>query len=271
MVPACAACPSRSNGEKAPSRLSLLYTSGYNDVRIGWRIASPSRSSRMGVSGRLAVVVAVVAALCSATASMAGERVTVFAAASLKNALDAVNAACDAEAGESGDASPMRRARRSPSRSRQARRPTSSSRPTSTGWTISSDKKLIKPETEVEPARQPHRAGRAGGFARRRSTIAPGLRPRRPARRRQARHGRRQGRAGRQIRQGGAGEARRLGVGRGQGRAGRERPRRAAAGVARRGAARHRLPDRRRGRARASRSSAPSRRTPTRRSSTRSR
>lgn len=40
-------------------------------------------------------------ALCLApTASLAGDTVTVFAAASLKNALDAVNAACEADVGE---------------------------------------------------------------------------------------------------------------------------------------------------------------------------
>ena len=79
-----------------------------------------------------------------------------------------------------------------------------------------------------------------------------------------------QGGAGRQIRQGGAGIARRLGLGRGQGGAGRECARRAEAGLDRRSAARHRLSDRRQRRARASRSSAPSRRIRTRRSSIRS-
>ena len=82
-----------------------------------------------------------------------------------------------------------------------------------------------------------------------RSTIEAGLRPRQGAGRRQARHGQRRFGAGRQVRQGGAREARRLGRREGQGRPGRERARRAAAGGARRGAARHRLRDRRRGRA----------------------
>jgi molybdate transport system substrate-binding protein len=54
---------------------------------------------------------------------------------------------------------------------------------------------------------------------------------------------------GRQIRQGRAGEARRLGQGQGQDRPGRQCPRRFAAGCARRGAARHRLHHRRRRRA----------------------
>ena len=66
----------------------------------------------------------------------------------------------------------------------------------------------------------------------------PGLRPRGAARRRPARGGRRQGGAGRQVRQGVARAARRLGRRRGQARPGRERPRRAGPGRARRGAAR---------------------------------
>ena len=53
--------------------------------------------------------------------------------------------------------------------------------------------------------------------------------------------GRRARGAGRQIRQGGAGEARRLGSGGAEARHGRERARGAGAGRARRGAARHRL------------------------------
>ena len=46
------------------------------------------------------VVGGVAAALLSATPSAAQEKVVVFAAASLKNALDAVNAACEADVGE---------------------------------------------------------------------------------------------------------------------------------------------------------------------------
>ena len=42
----------------------------------------------------------IAAMLCSAAPSMAQEKVVVFAAASLKNALDAVNAACKADVGE---------------------------------------------------------------------------------------------------------------------------------------------------------------------------
>ena len=78
----------------------------------------------------------------------------------------------------------------------------------------------------------------------------PGLRSRKARRRRQDRDRRRQVGAGRQIRQGGAGEARRLAGGRAEIRDGGERARRADAGGARRGRARHRLFDRRQGRAR---------------------
>ena len=72
---------------------------------------------------------------------------------------------------------------------------------------------------------------------RRRVDARAGRRSRGRAGRRPARHGQCRCRAGRQIRQGGAGEARRLGRRQGQGRAGRERARRAAA---RRRAARRR-------------------------------
>ncbi len=64
-------------------------------------------------------------------------------------------------------------------------------------------------------------------------TIAPRLRPRQTRRRRQDRDRRRQGGAGRQICQGGAGEARRLAGGRAEIRDGRKRARRADAGGAR--------------------------------------
>ena len=98
-----------------------------------------------------------------------------------------------------------------------------------------------------------------------------GLRPRQGARRRQARHGQRRFGAGRQVRQGGAREARRLGRREGQDRPGRERARGAAAGGARRGAARHRLLDRRRGRAERQDRRRPSPPIPIRRSSIRRR
>ncbi len=76
------------------------------------------------------------------------------------------------------------------------------------------------------------------------------LRSRQARRRRQDRDRRRQVGAGRQICQGGAGEARRMDGGRAEIRDGRKRARRADAGGARRSRARHRLFDRRQGRTR---------------------
>ena len=80
--------------------------------------------------------------------------------------------------------------------------------------------------------------------------IGAGLRPRQARRRRQDRDRRRQIRAGRQICQGGAGEARRMAGGRAEIRDGRERARGADAGGARRSGPRHRLFHRRQGRTR---------------------
>ena len=167
-------------------------------------------------------------------------------------------------------ASPMRRARRWPSRSSRARRRRCSSPPTSTGWTTSRSKNLIKPET------------RSNLLGNRIVLIAPkdkaqadrhqaGLRPRQGARRRPPRHGQRRRRPGRQIRQGGAGEARRVG----QRVAARSRkPRTCARRCCWSRAARRRPASSTRPMPRptpTSRSSARSRRTRTRRSSIRSR
>ena len=113
----------------------------------------------------------------------------------------------------------------------------------------------------LQPARQQPRADRAEGQQRQRSTIAARLRPRRLLGDGRLAMANVECGAGRQIRQGGAREARRLGQRGRQGRAGRERARRAAAGRARRGArsassTRPTPPP-----SRTSRSSAPSRRT----------
>ena len=174
-----------------------------------------------------------------------GGDVIVFAAASLKNALDAVNAAVAEGDRQEGRRSPMPQARRWPSRSSRARRPTCSSRPTSTGWTTSRGKNLIKPETRVQPARQPHRADRAEGQARRRSRSSrASTSPRLLGDGRLAMANVDAVPAGKY----GKAALEKLGVWAGvsgKRRAGRERARGAAAGVARRGAARHRLPDRR--------------------------
>ena len=125
-------------------------------------------------------------------ASAQGRDVVVFAAASLKNALDEITAPGSART----------RARRRPISLRgelgarqadrgRARRPTSSSPPTSTGWTICAEQEPDRPETRVNLLGNQHRAGRAEGRQDQPSHIAPGLRPRRGARRRQARDGQR--------------------------------------------------------------------------------
>ena len=107
----------------------------------------------------------------------------VFAAASLKNALDEIAATWAKDTGKPTPRSPMPPARRWPSRSSRARRPTCSSPPTSTGWTTSPSKSLIKAETRVNLLGNRHRAGRAQGFegrdARRssRASISPGCWP----------------------------------------------------------------------------------------------
>src|SRR4051812_31967727 len=146
----------------------------------------------------------------------------VFAAASLKNALDEVASAWARESGGKRRRSRMRPATRSPSRSSRARRPISSSlgRPRLDG---------LRPSQEPDPARhprdarrQPSRADRAQGRERDgRSRARPRSRPR--AGRRAARDGQRGRRAGRQIRQGGARKARGLGGRQGPDRPGRER------------------------------------------------
>ena len=84
----------------------------------------------MRVAAAIAGLAAMVAV--SVPAARADDKVVVFAAASLKNALDNVNAAWKAETGKEAT-SPMERARRLPSRSRAAPRRTSSRRPTSPG------------------------------------------------------------------------------------------------------------------------------------------
>ncbi len=144
---------------------------------------------------------------------------------------------------------PMPQARRSLARSRRARRPTSSSRPTSTGWTISSEREPDPARHRDKPARQPHRADRARRFRCRHRDRA-GLRPRRAARP----DGRLAmanvdavpaGRYGKAALE----SARRLGHASPGRIAQAENVRAALALVAtRRGAARHRLPDRRGGR-----------------------
>jgi len=74
----------------------------------------------------------------------------IFAAASLKNALDEIAAAWVKENGQDRHPkSPTQRVRRSLSRWNKARRPISSFRPISTGWTYVEKKDLIAKDTRV--------------------------------------------------------------------------------------------------------------------------
>ena len=174
---------------------------------------------------------------------------TVFAAASMKNALDDINAAYTAKTGikvvgelcrklGAGEAD---RAGRAGRRVRLRR--------LSTGWTTRAQEELIN-----EPTRVNLLGNQLVLIAPKDSkidnvTIGPGFDLAKLAGDGRIATGDVQVGAGRQIRQGGAGEARRLGGGRAEIRHGRERARRADAGGARRGGARHRLRDRRQGRA----------------------
>ena len=137
---------------------------------------------RFWLAGALALV------LGAPAARRRDARPQIFAAASLKNALDDVAAAGPGDTGKRAPRSPTPRARRSPSRSSRARRPTCSSPPTSTGWTTCGEKDLIRPDTRVNLL---------GNTL---VLVAPadvdaavddraGLRPRRRARRRPARDG----------------------------------------------------------------------------------
>ena len=198
-----------------------------------------------------------------------GGGMVVFAAASLKNALDEIAAAW---AKDTGKPAPRISYAASSALARQMEQgaPADLFISADLDWMdYAAGKNLIRPDSrfnllgnkivliaprDSRPRRSPSRR-----------------RPRRGAGRRQAVDGQRRCRAGRQVRQGGAGEARRLGS---ASRTASPRPRTCAprcCGGARRGAARHRLQHRRRGRARASRSWRPSRRTRIRRSSTRPR
>ena len=192
-----------------------------------------------------------------------------FAAASLKNALDEVNE----PAGEAGGAPATISYAASSALAKQIEEgaPADLFISADLDWMdYLSERKLIRAGTGTSLLGNRDRAGRAGGIAVRRPRIGPGFDLAGAARRRPARHGQRRRRC-RPARYGKAALEKlgALGGGRGQGRAGRERARRAAARRARRGAARHRLrrptprPSRRSG------SSAPSRRTAIRRSSIR--
>ena len=100
----------------------------------------------------------------------------------------------------------MPRARPWPSRSSRGRRRSCSSPPTSTGWTISTQRQLIVDDTRKNLLGQQPRAGRRQGQQTRRRRDRPGFDLAEAARRRQARGRRRQVGARRQVRQGGTRE-----------------------------------------------------------------
>ena len=182
-----------------------------------------------GLRALLALAALAVSLAGGLPAARAADQVTVFAAASLKNALDDINAAWKAKTGKSATISYA--ASSALAKQIEQGAPADVFISADLDWMdYLSDKNLTKPDTEHQPARQSDRAGRAEGLGGR-GRDREGLRPRRAARRRQAGDGQRQVGAGRQIRQGGAGNARRLGLGRGKRGAGRERARGAAAGL----------------------------------------
>ena len=161
--------------------------------------------TRSGPFNRLGVIAGLAALMMALVApASAAEKVVVFAAASLKNALDAVNAAWKAEAGK--EATISYAASSALAKQIEEGAPADVFISADLDWMkYLSDKKLTKPDTEVKLL-----GNRIVLVAPKDSTVETDdraeLRPRRAARRRQARHGRRQGGAGRQIRQGGAGD-----------------------------------------------------------------
>ena len=160
---------------------------------------------------------------CSAAPQAMAADVTVFAAASLKNALDDINAAWKAEAGK--EATISYAASSALAKQIEEGAPADVFVSADVPWMdYLVERDLVKKDTRRRPSRQPPRPRRAGRLGRHRRD-RPGLRPRRRARRRAARHGAGQLGAGRQVRQGGADQARRLGCGR---RATSRRPRTSA-------------------------------------------
>ena len=178
----------------------------------------------------------------------AGQDLTVFAAASMKNALDDINAAFTKATGIKVVASYA--ASSALAKQIEQGAPADVFASADLDWMdYLAKKKLIKDDTRVNLL-----GNKLVLIAPKDSKIGnvddrPGLRPRQARRRRPHRHRRRARGAGRQIRQGGAGKARRLDRGGAEIRHGRERARGAGAGRPRRSAARHRLRDRRQGRA----------------------
>ena len=201
---------------------------------------------------RLAGIFAAFVMLLGAAYSPAAAQdktITVFAAASMKNALDEIDAAYTAKTGVKITASYA--ASSALAKQIEQGAPADVFISADTDWMdYAIGKKNINEPTRVNLLGNSHRADRAEGFQDRQRQYRRRLRPRQACRRRQDRDRRRQGGAGRQIRQGGAGETRFMAGRRAEIRDGRKRARGADAGGARRSCSRHRLFDRRQGRTR---------------------
>ena len=168
-----------------------------------------------------------------------------FAAASLKDALDTINANWKKESGKQAVISYA--ASSALAKQIEKGAPADIFVSADEDWmNYLAERKLIKPDTRFDLAGN-RLVLIAPKDSKLTATIGQGLSPRLSPRRRPSRHGGHRLGPGRQIRQGCTREARRLGRGEGQDRASRECARGAVAGVARRGPARHRLRDRRQG------------------------
>ena len=167
------------------------------------------------------------------TAQAQAKELVIFAAASLKNALDEATAAW---VKETGKPAPRISYAASNALAKQLEQgaPADIFLSADLDWMdYAAGKNLIKPETRVSLLANRIALIAPGGFDCDGRADAPAsTSPPRSARGRLA-MGNVEFRAGRQIRQGGAGEARRLGQGQGQGGAGRQCPRRPPARLAR--------------------------------------
>ena len=194
----------------------------------------------------LAVIALVLLTIVAPIRAAWADDVVVFAAASLKNALDDAAAASSSEGG-----APVKNLLRGEFGAGQADRERRAGRHLHLGRSRLDGlpaKAQSDPAGDAEkPARQPARAGRSGGQQRHGRHQAR-VRSRRAAEGRPAGDGRSRQRPGRQIRQGGARKARGLGCGAAACRRRRKRARRPAVRRPQGDAARHRLRDRRRGR-----------------------
>ena len=180
-------------------------------------IRAPARrccaARRIAMLKRTAFIVALSARSLAAPPARAQDTtVTVFAAASMKNALDDINAAFTKATGIKVVASyAASSALARQIEQRRAGRRVRLRRPRLDG--LCRAEEAHQGRHARQSARQPAGADRAEGFQDRQRDHRPGLRSRHARRRRPHRHRRRARGAGRQIRQGGAGEARRLGRG----------------------------------------------------------